>query len=86
MSAISRFLDGRGRLARIPSRPSRKLELASHIANEFSYGQFYSEYEVNDVLTAFHDDYISLRRMMIELGQLARASNGSAYWRVLGGE
>ena len=86
MSAISRLLDGSGRLAQIPSRPSRKLELARHIANEFSSGRSYTEQEVNEVLMGFHDDYISLRRMMIELGQLARAKNGSMYWRVLVGE
>lgn len=86
MSAIARLLDGSGRLAQIPTRPSRKLELARHIANEFSLGQSYTEQEVNEVLMAFHDDYISLRRMMIELGQLNRAKNGSMYWRVLGVE
>jgi hypothetical protein len=42
----------------------------------------YTEKEVNTILRRFHVDVSGLRRDLIDSGLMARASNGSRYWRL----
>ena len=68
-----------GRLVRIPAKQSKRLVVLDHIAGSFEVGVRYPEREVNEILGAFHDDYASLRRDLVDFGFLAR--DGGTYWR-----
>jgi hypothetical protein len=50
------------------------------IADEFQRGQAYTEKEVNQILKAVNDDYVTVRRYLIEYGYLDRKPDGSQYW------
>lgn len=50
------------------------------IAKQFQCGRIYKEKEVNELLKPFYDDYVTLRRYLIEHGLLSRNRDGSQYW------
>jgi len=50
------------------------------IAEKFQNSRIYREKEVNEILKGYYDDYVTLRRYLIEYGFLARKSDGSQYW------
>ncbi|KNF09012.1 hypothetical protein CLPU_4c00580 [Gottschalkia purinilytica] len=51
------------------------------IAKLFKIGLIYKEKEVNQILQDVYDDYVTLRRYLIEHKFLERKSDGSQYWR-----
>lgn len=76
-----------GPLASFPGREKRKKAVLRHIASYFQSGMIYKEKDVNDQLSRFWaDDYVTLRRYLIEYGYLDRKDDGSEYWvKELGG-
>jgi len=50
------------------------------IAEKFQNSRIYREKEVNEILKGFYDDYVTLRRYLIEYGLLDRKRDGSQYW------
>jgi AcrR family transcriptional regulator len=76
---IRRFFDADGRLKTLPAKQSRQLAVFDLIAQRFVPGVRYTEIEVNRELMAVYDDYVSLRRGLVDFGLLDRA-NGR-YWR-----
>lgn len=57
-----------------------KLVVLREIAKRFQSGRIYNEKEVNGILKAVFEDYVTLRRYLIEYGFLDRKSDGSQYW------
>jgi hypothetical protein len=53
------------------------------LALEFDPGRRYDESEVNEILGAFHPDWSTLRRGMVDEGLLDReaAVGANLYWR-----
>ena len=68
-----------GRISAMPAKRSKRLALLDHVAGFFDVGVHYSEYDVNRILRTMFDDYVTLRRYLIDEGFLDRA-NGE-YWR-----
>jgi len=69
-----------GRLVAIPARAGKRRVILEHIACEFEPGVKFTEKEVNAVLSRFYEeDYVSLRRYLIDTGLMERA--GGFYWR-----
>ncbi len=56
------------------------LQTLRNIAGQLERGRFYKEKEVNALLKVYYDDYITLRRYLIEHDLLARRPDGSQYW------
>lgn len=82
------FPDGpEGPLASFPRKEKRKIAVLRHIASFFQSGIRYTEKEVNERLSKFwEEDYVTLRRYLIEYGYLDREDDGRAYWvKALGG-
>lgn len=79
---LARFFSGRV-LNEIPTQRAKRLVVLHRLALEFDLGRRYTEFEVNDVLGAFHPDWSTLRRGMIDEGLLDReaAAGGNLYWR-----
>mgnify|MGYP002793171677 FL=1 len=78
---IDRFLNKHGQLAQIPVKEDRRLEILEHLAKGFEPEVKLSEAEVNAKVMAWHEDYVMLRRMLVDYKFLSRSSDGRTYWR-----
>lgn len=76
------FPDGPdGPLASFPRKEKRKIAVLRQIAARFEWGVKYGEKEVNERLKAvWAEDYVVLRRYLIEYGFMDRKDDGSEYW------
>ena len=81
-SVLRAFLDGDGRLVRIPAKHTKRLVVLDLLAQEFVPGERYPGTEVNNRLRPFHDDVAALRRYLVENLFLAREAG--VYWRTGG--
>ncbi|MGE5474967.1 MAG: DUF2087 domain-containing protein [Ignavibacteriales bacterium] len=69
-----------GRIRTFDIKEKEKLVVLTEIAKRIDREQIYSEKQINEILKAFYDDYVILRRYMIEYGFLDRKPDGSEYW------
>ncbi len=63
-----------GRLLKLPTGDRRRAIVLEEIATAFTPDRAYPEREVNDILRRYHDDYATLRRYLVDLRYLTRAS------------
>ena len=68
-----------GRITTMPARRSKRLVLLDFVARRFEIGVHYPEQDVNGMLRAVFDDYVALRRYLIDEGFLDR--DHGEYWR-----
>jgi hypothetical protein len=80
--AVLRQYFREGRLREIPAKHAKRLIVLNRIALEFEVGRRYSEREVNEIATQFHNDYASLRRYLVDEELLSREH--TEYWRTGG--
>ncbi|WP_395726872.1 DUF2087 domain-containing protein [Nakamurella sp.] len=78
-AVVRRFFDSAGHLKNLPAKQSRQLAVFDLIAQRFVPGVRYTETEVNHELMQVFDDYVSLRRGLVDFGLLDRADG--RYWR-----
>lgn len=71
-----------GRLEQIPVARSKRLVVLDQIVRVFEPGVHYPERDVNAMLAAFHEDFATLRRYLVDESYLARAEG--SYWRIGG--
>ena len=69
-----------GRLKQLPARASQRRLVLEYLATLFEAGVDYPESEVNERLTALHDDYATLRRYLVDEQLLER--DAGVYRRV----
>ncbi|MEA1961358.1 MAG: DUF2087 domain-containing protein [Bacillota bacterium] len=72
--------DLEGRLSAFAQKEKHRLVVLREIVKRFELDQNYSETEVNQILEAVYDDYVMMRRYLIEYGFLDRKPDGSRYW------
>lgn len=70
----------RGRLKTIPRQLKKRQVVLNRLAKEFELGKRYSERQVNEILKAFHTDFATLRRELVNNKLLAR--DQGYYWKV----
>jgi len=73
-----------GRLKQLPSQRHKREKLTlvmRWLWSKFEPDTLYSERQVNDILKTAHDDFVSLRRDLVDLGYLRRERNGRHYWK-----
>ena len=68
-----------GRLTSFPTKQKRKLVVLRYFAKLFDPSLSYSEKEVNQIIKDVHDDYVTIRRYLIEYGFMERNRDGSDY-------
>ena len=73
------YLDGE-RLKDIPLKRKKRLVILNWVVEKFDWDRHYPEKELSEMLTAYHPDYASLRRYMIEEKLMAREKG--IYWRI----
>lgn len=78
---INDFTNPGGRLKTIPAQRKKLEAVLRHIAKNFEPGTRYSEKQVNEILSRFHDDTATLRREMVGSKLMQREGGGGAYWR-----
>ncbi len=61
-------------------REKHKLAILREIVKRFESSRIYSEKEINEILKTAYEDFVTLRRYMIEYGFLERKADGSEYW------
>jgi DNA-binding HxlR family transcriptional regulator len=71
-----------GRLKTIPAQRKKLEAILRHIVGAFQPGTRYSEKQVNEILSRFHEDTASLRRELVGSGLMQREGGGREYWRV----
>ncbi|WP_261130236.1 DUF2087 domain-containing protein [Bacillus sp. Marseille-Q3570] len=69
-----------GPITHFPSKEKRKIIVLQHIIRKFDPERVYTEMEVNEVLKPVIDDYVTVRRYLIEYGFLDRNKDCSEYW------
>lgn len=63
-----------------PSKEKKKIIVLRLIVTNFKVGIMYSEPEINKVLKRIYEDYVTIRRAMIEYGFLERSDDCKKYW------
>lgn len=64
----------------IPVKEKRKFIMISMIVHSFKPGVNYTEKEVNAILKPMIDDYVLIRRYLIDYRFLNRTPDGKSYW------
>jgi hypothetical protein len=70
----------KGYLKKFPLKEKQKLVVLREIAKHIESNRMYAEKEINEILKAIYEDYVMLRRYLIEYGFIDRKSDGSEYW------
>jgi hypothetical protein len=81
-AAVLRAFVRDGRLIQLPVARAKRRVILEHIAACFEPGIRYPERAVDAILRAWYDDYVTIRRYLIDEDMLAR-ENG-LYWRTGG--
>ncbi|MFT4413673.1 DUF2087 domain-containing protein [Fredinandcohnia humi] len=67
-------------LRKFPSKEKQRLVVLREIAKQLKVEHFYKEKELNEVLKEIYEDYVMIRRYLIEYGFIDRKPDGSQYW------
>jgi len=68
-----------GRLTKFPPKEKQRLIVLREMAKRFESNANYTEKGINQILEDMYDDYVLIRRYLIEYGFLERKSDGSQY-------
>lgn len=69
------------RLKVFSAKEKKKVVILTRIAAEFEVGRVYRECEVDEILGGIFEDYVTLRRYLIEYGFMVRSRDCSEYRR-----
>lgn len=81
-AAVLRAFTRDGRITAFPVARAKRRLLLEHVASVFEPGVRYPEREVDTLLRAWHDDYATLRRYLVDAQLLDREAG--EYWRIGG--
>lgn len=79
-ATIKNYMDEHGALHTFPAKEKKKIIVLREISKNFKQGEIYSEKEINRVLKRIYDDYVLIRRYLIQYGFLDRNKDGTRYW------
>lgn len=70
-----------GRLKTIPAQRKKLEAVLRYVVKAFEPEVRYSEVQVNELLSHFHEDTATLRRELVGYGLMDREGGGGEYWR-----
>lgn len=81
-AVLAKYLPDRsnGPLTKLPRKQKEKKVVLEEIAKRFEPDRLYTEPEVNEILQAVYEDYVTMRRYLVDFGLLDREADGSSYW------
>jgi excisionase family DNA binding protein len=68
---IGRFMKD-GRFETLPAQFKRRIFILEYILRQFELNRIYSEKEVNEIISRYHDDYCRVRREFIDIKMMNR--------------
>ncbi len=71
---VSRFMKN-GKIDALPVQRKKRVYILEHILRQFELNRIYTEKEVNETITRFHDDYCRVRREFI-MEKMMNRKNG----------
>ncbi|MEG0260186.1 MAG: DUF2087 domain-containing protein [Lysinibacillus sp.] len=75
------FPNGIGQsLSRFPKREKHKIVILRAITKLLDASKQYTEKDLNECLKPIYEDYVLIRRYLIQYGFMDRKDDGSAYW------
>lgn len=77
---IKTHMNDTGALKSYPSKEKKKIIVLQEITKNFTKGKSYSEKEINRVLKRIYEDYVTIRRALIEYGLIERTNDCNSYW------
>ncbi len=69
-----------GVLTTFPSKEKYRLVILREITNHLQTGYIYDEKQLNEILKGIYEDYVLIRRYLVDYGFLQRKEDGSSYW------
>lgn len=69
-----------GPLETFAMQEKHRIIVMKEIARRFDKNKVYTEPEINGILEQIYEDYVLLRRSMVDYGILSREEDGSSYW------
>ncbi|WP_381419855.1 DUF2087 domain-containing protein [Staphylococcus hyicus] len=79
MNKIKEIFIKNNRIQVIPRKEKDKKALMEILASEFEKGKIYNKKEINEILKSYYDNYVLLRRYMIDYSLLSRDKGGKEY-------
>jgi len=72
--------DGQLRIKDFPAKEKKKIIIMQKLMENFTANTKYSEKEINGIIKRFYEDFVTLRRYLIQYGFLDRDEEGKTYW------
>lgn len=70
------------KLHQFPIKEKKKIAILTRIAKEFKHDRTYTEKEINSILQEVYDDFVTLRRYLVDYRYIARTNDGKSYWLI----
>ncbi|MED3624626.1 DUF2087 domain-containing protein [Neobacillus thermocopriae] len=70
-----------GVLTKFPNKEKQRLIILREISKQLKLDYHYVEKELNQILKDIYEDYVLIRRYLVDYGFLNRKPDGSSYWR-----
>jgi DNA-binding CsgD family transcriptional regulator len=67
------------KLITFPVKEKKKIAIISKISEKFEPFVKYTENEVNEILSDIYNDYVTIRRYLIEYGFMSKSKDGNTY-------
>lgn len=78
---VADFTRRDGSLKSLPAQRKKLEAVLRYVAGSFKTGKRYTEKQVNEVLSGYHEDTATLRRELVGSGLMKREGGGGEYWR-----
>lgn len=78
---IKDYVKKDGSLKTIPAQRKKLEAILRYIIKSFKVGKKYTEKQVNEILSGYHEDTASLRRELVGYKLMKREGGGGEYWR-----
>jgi len=69
-------------LTQMPVKEKRKYMVLCMVIHLFEKERFYHEREINAILKPIAEDYVMIRRYLVDYQFMARKEDGSSYWLI----
>lgn len=70
-----------GSLKTLPAQRKKLEAILRYVVQAFDVGKRYSEKQVNEILSGYHEDTATLRRELVGFRLMKREGGGGDYWR-----